>query len=342
MTAVKKKKKRFNKILRWLIPIAISAGAIWFVLRDIELATILENLSKINLEIYLYASLAYFISYAFRALCWYVLLRRKVSYKDTFFTMGAGYLLNNLFPFRLGEIGRAVLLDDPAGPTALEVLSSVLVERIFDVFLAAVFVLSMLPRILGGGFDQSLILILFILTIVGMAVLYLAARFRLRIADWLEGWGERSNFVKHWVAPKAYQVLEGLSVLNNPGAFFLAFGSLLLSWLIAFGENFIVFQSLYPDPQFWWMIFVLSAGAFGAALPSVPAGLGVFEGVMVAAFAFLGVEADVAFTHAIVIHALAFVYSNIFGLIGLHLRGQAVIGLYRRVVHRSPTIETVD
>ncbi len=342
MTVEKHKTPFAKKIFRWLVPIIISAGAIWLVLRDIELSTIAAHLSKIDFKIYLLASLAYFASYLLRTYCWYVLLRRKVSFKDTFFTMGAGYLLNNLFPFRLGEIGRAVLLDDPEGPSALEVLSSVLVERIFDLFLAAVFVLSMLPRILGGGFDQTLILILFILTLLGMAVLYLAARFRLRITGWLDRWGTRASFVNRWVTPKANQVLEGLSVLNNPGAFMLAFGSLFLSWLIAFGENWIVFQSLSPNPPFWWMIFVLSAAAFGAALPSVPAGLGVFEGVMVAAFAFLGVDADLAFTHAIVIHALAFVYSNIFGLIGLRLRGQAVIDLYRRVVHRSPTIDPVD
>ena len=329
-------------MLRWLIPIAISAGAIWLVLREIDLSLFVQNLVKIDLRIYLFASIAYFVSYFFRAFSWYILLRRKVTFKDTFFTMGAGYLLNNVFPFRLGEIGRAVLLDDPEGPTALEVLSSVLVERIFDIFLAAVFVLSMLPRILGSGFDQTLILIAFIVALTGLAALYLAARFRLRITAWLTGWGERSEFVGRWLAPKASQVREGLSVLNNPWAFILAFGSLALSWLIAFGENYIVFQSLYPNPPFWWMVFVLSAGAFGAALPSAPAGLGVFEGVMVAAFAFLGVSAEVALTHAIVIHALAFVYSNILGLIGLRMRGQAVVGLYRRVIHRSPAIDSAE
>lgn len=339
---VEKKDNPTGKVLRWLVPILISAGAIWLVLRDLEIATILQNLAKIDLRIYILASLAYFISYFLRVYCWFILLRKQVSYKDVFFTMGAGYLLNNLFPFRLGEIGRAVLLDDPAGPSALEVFSSVLVERIFDIFLAAVFILSMLPRILGSGFDQTLILIVFLLAVVGLAILYLAARFRVRVTAWFEGWGERNDFVHRWIAPKMTQVLEGLSVLDNPGAFLLAFGSLALSWLVAFGENFIVFQSLMPNPPFWWMVFVLSAGAFGAALPSVPAGLGVFEGVMVAAFAFLGVGTELAFTHAIVIHALAFVYSNIFGLIGLHLRGQAVIDLYRRVVHRSPSIEPLD
>lgn len=180
------------------------------------------------------------------------------------------------------------------------------------------------------------------MAIFGLAALYLAARFRVRITHWLERWGKRSEFVNRWVTPKASQILEGLSVLIQPWAFALAFGSLALSWLIAFGENFIVFQSLYPNPPFWWMVFVLSAGAFGAALPSAPAALGVFEGVMVAAFALLGVGAEVALTHAIVIHAMAFFYSNILGLIGLRMRGQAVVGLYRRVVHRSPDLEFAE
>ncbi len=48
--------------------------------------------------------------------------------------MSAGYLLNNIFPFRLGEIGRAILLDDPERSPALEVFSSILMERVFDVF----------------------------------------------------------------------------------------------------------------------------------------------------------------------------------------------------------------
>lgn len=331
-----------GRVLRWLVPLVISVTAIWLVLRDIEFSQFVDNLSQIGFSTYLLASAAFFASYFFRVLCWYLLLGRKVSYKDAFFTMGAGYLLNNLFPFRLGEIGRAVLLDDPKGPTALEVLSSVLVERILDVFLAAVFVLTMLPRILNAAYDQTLILIAFLLTLIGMVLLFVAVRFQVRIIGWLKNWGKRAEFVKNWVTPKVAQVLEGLSVLNRPGVFLLAFASLAVSWFLAFGENLIVFGSLYSDPPFWWMIFVLSAGAFGAALPSAPAGLGVFEGVMVAAFVLLGVDAELALTHAIVIHALAFLYTNILGLIGLRLRGEALVSLYHRVIHRSPEVQVSD
>ena len=340
MTGVENQGHFWGRMLRWLIPVVISGGAIWLVLRDVEFSRIWASLRQIRFQTFLLASAAYFASYVMRAFCWYLLLRRKVSFKDVFFTMGAGYLLNNLFPFRLGEVGRAVLLDNPQGPSALEVLSSVVVERVFDVFLAAVFVLMTIPRILGADFDQTFVVIAFVVTLFGMAVLYLAARFRSHIQAWLEGWGEKADFIKNSVTPKAIQVLEGLSVLLDPWAFLLAIGSLAISWLIAFGENLIVFQSIYPNPPFWWMVFVLSAAAFGAALPSAPAGLGVFEGVMVAAFALLGIAPEVAFTHAIVIHALAFVYANLLGLIGLRMRGEAVVGLYQRVVRRRNQVKS--
>lgn len=329
-------------VLRWMVPLLISGLAIWLVLRNIDLSQFLQNLTRIQGQTFLFASLIYLLSFAARAFSWHILLRRKVTYKDAFFTLGAGYLLNNIFPFRLGEIGRAVLLDDPEHLSMLEVFSSVVVERIFDVFLAAVFVLSLLPRILGREFDQSLIVIAFILASLGLIILFTLAKIRVQISAWLTRLGERSSFIENWVKPKVAHALEGFSILTDPWAFSAAFVSLSLSWGFAFVQNFIIFRNLYPNPPFWWMIFVLSAGAFGAALPSAPASWGVFEGVVVASFALLGVEAEVAFTHALVVHALAFIYANLIGLIGLRLRGEALIAFIQRVLMRAPKVKAIE
>ena len=337
-----KNQRSLGKILRWLIPLAISALAIWLVLRQVGLSQVIANLSKIRWQAILLASLVYFLSLFARVFAWYILLHKRVSFKDAFFAMNAGYLLNNVFPFRLGEIGRALLLDRPEGPKAFEVLSSVVMERIFDVFLAAVFVLAMLPRAIGGDFDQRIVWLALALTGVGLVVLFLMARNHERINGWMAKWGERAEWVKTRIAPRVAELLAGLAVLKSPGAFLLAFGSLAFSWVISFGENYIIFNQLYPNPPFWWMIFVLSMAAFGAALPSAPAGLGVFEGVMVAAFALLGVNADLAFTHAVVIHALAILFTGILGLIGLRLQGQALVSLYQRAVHKTPARQEGD
>lgn len=332
--------RSLGKVLRWLIPLVISALAIGLVLRQIGFSQFVANLSKLRWQTILLASLAYFVSQLTRVFAWYILLQKRVSFKDAFFTMNAGYLLNNVFPFRLGEIGRALLLDRPEGPKAFEVLSSVIMERVFDVLLGAVFVLSVLPRVIGGDFDQRLIWLALAVTLVGLVVLYLLARFNERVNGWMARCGEHSAFIKKTVAPRVAEVLTGLAVLKQPGAFLLAFGSLALSWVISFGENWIIFNQLQPNPPFWWMIFVLSMAAYGAALPSAPAGLGVFEGVMVAAFALLGVNADLAFTHAVVVHALAFIFTGILGLVGLRMQGQALVSLYRRAVRKEPDLQT--
>jgi uncharacterized protein (TIRG00374 family) len=323
------------KLLRWLISLLISGLAIWLVLRQVELSQFVSNLSKISFSTFIFASLVFLLSYLFRVYCWLVLLKYETTYKDAFFAMGVGYLLNNVLPFRLGEFGRAILLGNRTKLSTLEVLSSVVVERIFDIFLAAIFMLSMLPRIVNDEFDQGFVFILAALSTVVIVILYMAARFRQVINQWMLAWGERSEFVKIRVAPRSTQMLEGLSILTNPKYFALAFGSLTISWLIAFSQNLITFRSLSPQAPFWWMIFTLSAGAFGNALPSAPAGIGVFEGVMVAAFSVLGVDPGVALTQAVVVHFISFFYTSIFGFIGLHLQGEAFASLYNKVMSRA-------
>ncbi|MFU8826869.1 MAG: lysylphosphatidylglycerol synthase transmembrane domain-containing protein [Brevefilum sp.] len=335
-------KRVIARFLRWLLPLSISGLAIWLILREIDFPVFMTHLAKIRWQTLALATAIYFISYALRAFCWYILLRRKVSYRDAFFTMGVGYLLNNIFPFRLGEIGRAVMLDDSGRTSPLEVFSSVVVERIFDVFLAALFILSVLPRILSSGYNQTMVLVALSLAVIGLVVLFLLARFREQVATWLTRWGERSGFIRDWLQPKVAHALEGFAVLTDARAFLLAFGSLALSWLLAFGKNYLIFNNLSAQPPFWWMTFVLSAGAFGAALPSAPAGLGVYEGVVVGAFALLGVGTELAFTHAIVTHAMVFVYANLIGLVGLRLRGEALVAFLRRVIRRSPKIQTAE
>jgi uncharacterized protein (TIRG00374 family) len=333
--SVRVQRNNLAKLLRWLISLLISGLAIWLVLRQVELSQFISNLPKINFSTFIFASVVFLLSYLFRVYCWLVLLKYETTYKDAFFAMGVGYLLNNVLPFRLGEFGRAILLGKRTKLSTLEVLSSVVVERIFDIFLAASFMLSMLPRIVNAEFDQGFVFILAALSTAVIVILYMAARFRQVINQWMLAWGERSEFVKIRVAPRSTQILEGLSILTNPKYFALAFGSLTISWLIAFGQNLITFRSLSPQAPFWWMIFTLSAGAFGNALPSAPAGIGVFEGVMVAAFAVLGVDPEVALTQAVVVHFISFFYTSIFGFIGLHLQGEAFVSLYNKVMSRA-------
>ena len=87
-----------------------------------------------------------------RSIVWRTLLQERAPLGMVFLTLNEGYLLNNVLPLRLGEVGRAFLFSRKAQLGFLQVFSTVLIERIMDVALAAGVLLVTLPFVVGGGF----------------------------------------------------------------------------------------------------------------------------------------------------------------------------------------------
>ncbi len=333
-----------NTLMRWIIPLAISGLAIWFLLSTVDLNSLVEAFQTIRIEILIWSSLISLCALLFRVWCWYLLLQKQFSYKRVFFVMNAGYLLNNVFPLRLGEVGRAIILGGSggSGPGILKVFSSIVIERVFDVALAAAFFLGTLSLVLVEDSTRFLALILLGLALVVLLVLFLIAHYHDRINQWLLSRSDRRHCLANWAAPKLDALLKGFTVLANPLLFFGSFSLLGISWLLAFLQQFIILRALIQDAPFWWVIFILGAGALGAALPSAPAGLGVFEASVVGAFLLLNVDHATALAYALIVHSMQFTYSSALGVIGLITEGQSVSDLYERAKMQKQDVKEVQ
>src|SRR5690606_15468982 len=57
---------------------------------------------------------------------------RGVSYSKVFHIQNIGYMLNNLLPFRLGDVARAVLIGNVPPLSISQGISTMVVERLFD------------------------------------------------------------------------------------------------------------------------------------------------------------------------------------------------------------------
>ena len=134
-----------------------------------------------------------------------------------------------------------------------------------------------------------------------------------------------------FLVSKLDSLLKGLTILNSPKLILSSFGLLFLSWIFSLGQYYILMYNIIPGIKLWWPIFILSAGAFGIALPSAPAGLGVFEAAIVGAFALLGVESSKALAYALILHAMQFIVSSSFGFIGLVKEGHSFSTLFKRL-----------
>ena len=70
-------------------------------------------------------------------------------------SLGEGYLLNNILPFRLGEIGRAFMLSRKTDLQFAEILPTIIIERAVDLGFTAAIFLAALPFVVGHGRSGS-------------------------------------------------------------------------------------------------------------------------------------------------------------------------------------------
>ncbi|UCF28877.1 MAG: flippase-like domain-containing protein [Chloroflexota bacterium] len=318
-------------IKRWLPGLVISAIAIFLLIRFSSWSEVVQAVSLMNLGLLVPALVFFLISLGFRALAWRVLLQNKVDYGRTFLTLNEGYLLNNIFPLRLGEIGRAFFMSQSTDLSGFFVLSTIVIERAYDLAIAAGLLLSTLPYVFGVEMGETIALSVMIIVILGLFTMFLLARNRQWIQSKLEDFSLRRFAFRDRILPRIKSLLAGLGVLAKFDQFLLSVLFMLISWLFGGLELYFITISFGIQAEFWWIGFILGVISLGIAIPSAPAGLGVFEVAMVGAFSFLGISSSVALAIALVFHFIHIALTGFFGLYGIFRDGESITGLFQQL-----------
>jgi uncharacterized protein (TIRG00374 family) len=139
----------------WL-GVLISVGFLYLALRGLRLGDLVGVIEKANFWWLIPGILLYFVAVMARAWRWHYLLRpvKSISTIDLFPTTVIGYMGNNVYPARAGEVLRALLLKRDYSIAISTTLATILVERIFDgvVMLSFIFInLPELSKLTGGA-----------------------------------------------------------------------------------------------------------------------------------------------------------------------------------------------
>lgn len=317
---------------RWLPGILISGVALFVLFRFVnwnELSAAWATVAQpFNI---LVAFVLTVISMCVRAILWRTLLEGRTTYKRSFFIINIGYLLNNLFPLRAGEIGRAVFMGRASGLGPFHVLSTIVLERAFDLVMAAVLLLSTLALAFGQDWMRPVATITLLIVLSALVVLFLMTRYSGWVHDLVTKLGTRWGFIGKYVVPQIDALLDGLSALTSLRSFAIALFWVVLSWGLWQLIYYVMLVAIAPGAPFWWAIFMDAVLALGMAIPSAPAGLGVYEASVVAALTLLGISSSAALAYAIVMHFLQFATTAIFGFWGLAMEGKSLSSLWSEI-----------
>ena len=265
-----------------------------------------------------------------RAIVWRTLLREQATFNQVFFTVNEGYLLNNILPFRLGEIGRAFILSRKADIGFWEVFSSILIERILDMAFAVSVLLITIPFVVGADWALQAAFGVGLLVVVGFLLLYLLAAKREAAINIFDLLSDKWSILNKFGSERVEAFFNGLAVLTDGKRFLKAIMWMIVDWGIAIFQYFLILIAFYPGGKILWSTFTLSGAALGMAAPSSPGAVGVFELSIIAALSVFGIKASIALAVAITAHLFQFLITGLLGAIGFIRDGESLLGIYRR------------
>ena len=303
----------------------VSALFLWLALGSLDLTRMGEALQSARYGWLVPAVLTYFITVGARAWRWTYLLRplRVVRAGHLFPVVVIGYLGNNIYPFRVGEVLRAYLLRRREGVSMGGSLATILVERVFDglAVLTIVFVALLLAPPAGATLGALLVLasVIFFGALAFSLILATRPRLAIRLIDYalrllpgalrprLAGFGQR--------------FLSGLAALRDWRTVLTLFFSSLLIWLVETAKYWLVMQAFPFSVS--WPALMLTNGVVNlvTVIPSAPGYVGTFDAPAIAMLALYGVPQALAGAYTLVLHATLWLPSTLVGFVYMMREG---------------------
>ena len=296
----------------WL-GVLISIVFLWLSLRGLRLDQFWNSVKDANYWWLIPGIGVYFIGMWVRAWRWHYLLGpiKKIPTKTMFPITTIGYMGNNIYPARAGEVLRAVILKRREGVPVSASLATIIVERIFAgvVMLGFVFVnLPELAKLTGtSGFVGNIQQVAVIGTGVflgALLVFLLAAMFPLvtaRVGLW---------FIQRLLPKRLHEkvfslmnkFLDGLASLRSPFNILMVFFTSVIIWLLETGKYWFVMHAFPFQVSFFALMLMNGIVNLATTIPSAPGYIGTFDGPGIAVLTAYGVDQATATGYTLVLH----------------------------------------
>jgi uncharacterized protein (TIRG00374 family) len=296
----------------WL-GVGISLLFLYLALRGLHLEDLGASLGQAHYGWLLPGIAVYFLGVWVRAWRWHYLLRpvKSVPTSTMFPIVAIGYMGNNIYPARAGEVLRAVVLKRRQAVPISASLATIIVERVYDGVVMLAFVFVNLPELArlttASGFVgdiQSLALWGTALFIGALMVFLLAAMFPRQAENLTQGLIRR--FVplrfQERVIGLSRRFLGGLEALRSPREAVMVFLTSVGIWLLETAKYWFVMHAFPFRLNFFALMLMNGIVNLATTIPSAPGYVGTFDAPGIAVLVAYGVGRAVAAAYTLVLH----------------------------------------
>ncbi len=291
----------------WL-GVAISAVFLYMALKGLDLAQVWYYIRHGNYWWLIPSVAIYFFGVWARTWRWHYMLRalKPIPTRQLFPVVCIGYMGNNIYPARIGELLRAYVLKRKEGVSIAASLATILVERIFDGVIMLLFVFVGLPLAPFIPDNWRRFVIMFSLLFFGaLAVFFVLAaspRYAQRVYNWIIDHLLPKRF-REPVRGFADRFMEGLYFLRSGRDVAMIFVTSLVVWLAETCKYWFVMHAFDFEVSFFVLMLMNGVVNLFTTIPSAPGYLGTFDEPGIEILKAFGVEGNIAGAYTLVLHA---------------------------------------
>lgn len=314
-----------KKLIFWL-GMLISILLMYLALRNLDFAAAWKVIKQAQYLWLIPGVAVYFLAVLVRTWRWHYMLRplKKIPTLKMFPIVCIGYMGNNIYPYRAGELLRAAVLKRREGVPISASLATVIVERVFDgvVMLAFVFLnLSELSKLTAdSGLIGNIQALAFwgALAFIGALVVFLLAAMFPRITTRVVDWGIEHvvpGKIKEKTSSLAHRFLTGLESLRSPKDALMIFFTSVIIWLLETCKYWFVMHAFPFQVSFFALMLMNGIVNLATTIPSAPGYVGTFDAPGIALLTAYGVPNAIAAGYTLVLHVALWLPITVAGLL---------------------------
>ncbi len=319
--AVSRRRFRRPRLLMNIVTVIVTLVFSYVAFSNIDLTLAWRAIRRSDYW-WLIASLGVFgLSAVARAVRWRSLFAggRRPPLSTVTNAMLIGYFYNSILPARAGEAARVLVLTRRSTTSPVEIVGTVVLERIYDVLAILVIFFAAepwLPHVSWFGAAAVAAIVLAVLIATIAIVLAVFGDRPLRIL--FRPLGRLSLFSQERLEHTISELTHGLSGLRHPGLALEAFLWTILAWMLTVVSTYCVTVAFHLHLSLSAGVLVTVAVGLSMILPAPPAAVGVFEGAALIALNAYRIPHSPALSFALVTHLINLVPLVIAGALLLH------------------------
>lgn len=289
--------------MKKILSFCVATLCLYFAFNQVNIEDIYRALSNANLTYIFAAFIATFGTFILRSFRWKILLDspKDLELQKYISTTHIGYFLNNILPFRAGDLARAKLLSSNSANIKFSFLvGSLVAEKIIDLWIIGLFSIFLIlfgfNNVLGLEFSIGILLLYIITSFIIFGSNSLANKIQKQFSI-------TKNFIDGYLLVSKNKIkLGGISILL---------------WFSFVAYMYTLLKSVNIDLSFQQYIGITVITSIVTSLPIAPAAIGTYHLAVIYFLNLYGIGIDQSQTAAILLHSAFLLYTIILGYIYL-------------------------